>query len=222
MYKIVLYNNGKKVKTFRTYNLYSNAIKKYRGMLKDNSVFFPKQFLWDGSKTDYELVLTAPQQNKPKEYFRDNLGAAVKIVPKGDFSIKQVEKYSIEDSFKNKVDNKKYNFKTLIKKILSVKGITYTLIVINNKLVVERFENDELDVFVLKNKDATYLLFETIKSFNDFILSDICIIKTFKIPQRDHQEPLRNERLFDFQAVVFDHRNEIMNIGKILVYSNFQ
>ena len=167
MYKIVLYNNGKKVKTFRTYNLYSNAIKKYRDMVKNNNVFFPKEYLWNGTKTDYELVLTAPAQNKSKEFFRNELGAVVKIVPKGDFGIKQIEDYPIEDTFKNKVDNKKYNFKTLIKKILSVKDLTYTLIVINNKLVVERFENEDLDVFVLKNKDIAYLLFEAIKSFNN-------------------------------------------------------
>ena len=95
------------------------------------------------------------------------MGAVVKIVPKGDFGIKQIEKYPIEDSFKNKVDNKKYNFKTLIKKILNVKDLTYTLIVINNKLVVERFENEDLDVFVLKNREIAYQLFETVKSFNN-------------------------------------------------------
>jgi hypothetical protein len=167
MYKIVLYNNGKKVKTFRAYNLYSNAIKKYRDMLKNNNVFFPKQFLWNGTKTDYELVLTAPAQNKSKEFFRNEMGAMVKIVPKGDFSIKQIEDYLIEDTFKNKIDNKKYNFKTLIKKILNVKDLTYTLIVINNKLVVERFENEDLDVFVLKNREIAYQLFEAIKSFNN-------------------------------------------------------
>jgi hypothetical protein len=167
MYKIVLYNNGKKVKTFKTYNLYSNGIKKYRDMLKNNNVYFPKQFLWNGSKTDYELVLTAPPQNKSKEFFRNEMGAVVKIVPKGDFGIKQIEKYPIEDTFKNKVDNKKYNFKTLIKKILNVKDLTYTLIVINNKLVVERFENEDLDVFVLKNREVAYQLFETVKSFNN-------------------------------------------------------
>ena len=136
-------------------------------MLKDNTVFFPKEFLWDGTETDYELVLTAPSQNKSKEFVRNDLGAMVKLIPKGEFSIKQVEKYAVEDVFKNKVDNKKYNFKTLIKKILSVKGLTYTLIVINNKLVIERFENEDMDVFVLKNKQIANSLFETIKSFNN-------------------------------------------------------
>ena len=167
MYKIILYNNGKKVKTFKTYNLYSNAIKKYRAMLKGNSVFFPKQFLWDGKKTDYELALTAPPQNKGKEYFRNEIGAVIKIKPKGNFIIKQLNKYPIEDSFKNKIDNKKYNFKSLVKKFLSAKDLTFTLIVVNNKLVVERFENEDLDVFVLKNKSAAILLLETVKSFNN-------------------------------------------------------
>jgi hypothetical protein len=167
MYKIILYNNGKKVKTFRSYNLYSNAIKKYRYLLKANKVFFPKEYLWDGSKTDYELVLVAPPQNKAKEYVRNELGGVIKLIPKGDFAIKQVEKYAVEDSFKNKVDGKKYDFKTLIKKILSNGNLTYTLIVINNKLVIERFEDEVMDVFVLKNKEIANNLFHTIMAFND-------------------------------------------------------
>lgn len=166
MYKIVLYNNGKRVKTFRCYNLYSNAIKKYRTMLKANTVFFPKKYLWDGSETDYELVLIAPPKNKSKESYRNEFGALVKIKPKGNFTIKQVEKYPIEDTFNNKIDGKRYNFKTLIKKLLKTKNLTYTLTVINNKLVVERFENDDMDVFILKNKNTASDLLETVKSFN--------------------------------------------------------
>ena len=82
MYKIILYNRGKQVKTIRSYNLYSNAIKRYRELLKNNNVFFHKEYLWDGSKTDYELVLIAPPQNKPKDHVRNEFGAVVKTPPK--------------------------------------------------------------------------------------------------------------------------------------------
>ena len=66
MYKIILYNNGKRVKVIKKYNTYTNAIKKYKELLDSNVVYFPKQTLWNGVKTDYELVLTAPIKNKSK------------------------------------------------------------------------------------------------------------------------------------------------------------
>ena len=39
--------------------------------------------------------------------------------------------------------------------------------VISNKVVIERFENEDVDVFILKNKDAAYTLAETLKEFNN-------------------------------------------------------
>jgi hypothetical protein len=167
MYKIILYNNGKRVKTIRSYQLYTNAIKKYRGLLKDNKTYFPKEYLWNGIKTDYELVLTAPPKNKAMEFFRNEIGAVVKIKTKGDFVIKQITKYTIEDRFKNRIDGKMYDFKLLIKKLLSNQNLTYTIMAINNKLVIERFENDDVDVFVLKNCDIAYSLSEAIRVFNN-------------------------------------------------------
>jgi hypothetical protein len=167
MYKIILYNNGKRVKTYKTYVLYTNALKKYRGMLENNKVFLPKEILWDGRKTDYELVLTAPSKNKGKEYFRNEFGAMVKIKTNGGFIIKQVEKYKIEDSFKDKITEKKYTFKTFIKYLVKNKKLTYVLILMQNKLVIERFENEDINVLLLKNKNAASLLFETIKEFNN-------------------------------------------------------
>lgn len=166
MYEIVLYNNGKRVKTIKKYVRYSNAIRKYDFLLNTNKVFFPKEKLWDGRKTDYELVLTAPAENSGKEFIRNELGALVKIKTKGNFVIKKINKYSIEDVFKDRITHKKYTFKTLIKELLKKQGITYVLLVISNKVVIERFENEDLNVFILKNQDAAYSLSEIIKTFN--------------------------------------------------------
>jgi hypothetical protein len=77
MYKIILYNNGKRVKTIRSYQLYTNAIKKYRDLLKENKTYFPKEYLWNGTKTDYELVLTAPPKNKAMEFFRNEFATPI-------------------------------------------------------------------------------------------------------------------------------------------------
>ncbi len=166
MYEIILYNNGKRVRKINSYVRYGNAIRKYDFLLKSNNVFFPKEKLWDGTKTDYELVLTAPSKNSGKEYIRNEFGAMVKIKTKGDFVIKKVNKYAIEDAFKDRVSGKKYTFKTLIKELLKKQDLTYVILVISNKVVIERFENDDVNVLILKNQDASYLLSETIKTFN--------------------------------------------------------
>ncbi len=164
-YEIILYDNGKRKKVFRRYKKYAMAVAYYNKLLKENKVYFPKEYLWTGVKVDYELVLTAPPQNKSMDHFRNEFGAVVKIKTKG-FVIKKIEKYEIEDTFKNKLNNKTYEFKGIIKEFTKNNNLTYSLSVINNKLVVERFENDKLDMYVLKNKFIAVKLLNTIKSFN--------------------------------------------------------
>jgi hypothetical protein len=165
VYKIILYNNGKRVKVIKKYNLYTNAIEKYSKILKSNKVFFPKKTLWDGSETDYELVLIAPSKNKTKEFFRNEFGAMVKIKPKGDFSIKKVNKYEIEEVFRDKLNNKKMVFKDLIKNLIRKQKLTPVIYVLNNKLYIEYFEDENVELYVLKNCDDAYRLSETIKIF---------------------------------------------------------
>lgn len=136
-------------------------------MLKENVVFFPKESLWTGKKTDYELVLTAPSKNKSKGYFRNENGTIIKIKPKGDFVIKYVNKYKIEDIIRYKNTGENMFFKDLIKFFAKRNKLTCVLTVINNKLVCEYFENELMDLFILKNPDSAYLLCETIKQFNN-------------------------------------------------------
>lgn len=165
MYKIILYNNGKRVKVIKKYNLYSNAIKKYKDILNKNKVYFPKKMLWDGSETDYELVLIAPAKNKTKEFFRNELGAMIKIKPKGEFSIKHVSEYKIEEVFRDKIKNKKIVFRDLIKIIIKKHDLTPVIYVLNNKLYIEYFDDEDINLYVLKSCDDAYRLCETIRSF---------------------------------------------------------
>jgi hypothetical protein len=183
MYKIIIYNNGKRVKVIRKYNLYTNAIKKYNELLNSNIVYFPKQTLWNGIKTDYELVLTAPPKNKAKEFFRNEFGALVKIKTKGDFVIKKISDYKVEEVFKNKITEKKMTFKDLVKHFAKKRNLTCVLHVINNKLVVEYFENENLDMFILKDCDMAYSLCETIKNFNQ--INNITNFIYFHEPSHD-------------------------------------
>jgi hypothetical protein len=204
MYKIIIYNNGKRVKVIKKYNTYSNAIKKYKELLDSNVVYFPKQTLWNGVKTDYELVLTAPIKNKAKEYFRNEMGALVKIKTKGDFVIKKISSYKIEEVFKNKITDKKMTFKDLVKHFAKKRNLTCVLQVINNKLVVEYFENEDIDMFILKNCDNAYNLCETIKEFNQ--INNITNFIYF-------QEPAMDSRIR-----IYDILEEKYNISRVYMH----
>ncbi len=165
MYKIILYNRGKRVKLIKTYNMYSNALKKYYKILENNKVYFPKKTLWDGSETDYELVLTAPVKNKTKEFFRNSFGAMVRIKAKGEFSIKKISEYKIEEVFTDKLNKKKVTFKDLVKIIIAKHDYTPVIYVLNNKIFIEYFDISDNELYVLKNTQDSYRLFETIKIF---------------------------------------------------------
>jgi hypothetical protein len=204
MYKIIIYNNGKRVKVIKKYNTYTNAIKKYKELLDSNVVYFPKQTLWNGVKTDYELVLTAPIKNKAKEYFRNEMGALVKIKTKGDFVIKKISSYKIEEVFKNKITDKKMTFKDLVKHFAKKRNLTCVLQVINNKLVVEYFENEDIDMFILKDCDNAYNLCETIKEFNQ--INNITNFIYF-------QEPAMYSRIR-----IYDILEEKYNISRVYMH----
>lgn len=164
-YKILLYNNGKRVISLDTAKDYSDAIKLYKNIVKDNKCFFSKKSNWLGVPTDYEVVLIGPKTGTSITHFRNDLGALVKVVPKGNFVIKKITPYCIEEIFKHKNTDTKHTFKTLVKEFLVNNGDTRVILSINNKLVIQYFENDKLDVFVLKNREDSQRLNETIKNF---------------------------------------------------------
>jgi hypothetical protein len=165
-YKILLYNRGKRVSVLGDANNYIDAVKVYNDTLKSNKCFFPKMCNWLGKETDYELVLIGPKSGTSIKHFRNEIGALVKVVPKGDFVIKKISPYCVEEIFKHKNTDTKHTFKTLVKKFLVNNDNTRVVLSTNNKLVIQYFENDDLDVFVLKNRDDSQRLNETIKNFS--------------------------------------------------------
>jgi hypothetical protein len=177
MYKIVLYNNGKKIKTFEKFSKYGDSIRKYNQLLEENQIFFPRRTMWNGVPSDYELVLTGPKESKKIEYVRDEFGKLITVVPKGDFIIKQINPYDVEEVITHKNTNKRYHFKEFVKKFL-VTSMTVIITTINNKLVLEYFENEHIDLFVVKNNDDSMRLNQLIKDFcnankkNNFMFFD--------------------------------------------------
>lgn len=165
-YKILLYNKGKRVSVLGTADNYSNAIKVYGEILKGNKCFFPKMYNWLGHETDYEIVLTGPKTGTSINHFRNDMGALVKVKPKGDFVIKKINPYCVEEEFKHKNSDTKHTFKSLVKNFLVNNDNTKVILSINNKLVIQYFENDDLDVFVLKNREDSQRLNDTIRNFS--------------------------------------------------------
>ena len=166
LYRIIIFKNGKRVNQLKTYRTYKNALIGYNRLLRENKIFFPKKILWDGTEANNELILTAPKTNKGKEYYRNDLGTLIRIVPNGDFTIKKISPYYVEDCFKHKLTNKIFYFKDLIKFFMERSDLTIIVYAINNKLVIGYFENEEMDVFTLKNQQAVSDLISLIKTYN--------------------------------------------------------
>lgn len=164
MYKIVLYNNGKRIKTFERFKKYGDSIRKYNQLLAENQIFFPRETMWNGVPSDYELVLTGPKESKKIEYIRDEFGKMISIVTKGDFIIKQINSYQVEEVITHKNTNKRYYFKDFVKKFLMT-SMTVVITTINNKLVLEYFDNENIDLFVVKNNEDSMRLNQLIKDF---------------------------------------------------------
>lgn len=165
-YRILLYNGGKRVNVLDTADNYSDAVKLYNSIVKSNNCFFPKKYNWLGKETDYEVVLTGPKTGTSINHFRNEMGALVKVVPKGKFVIKKITPYCIEETFKHKNTNAKHTFRTLVKNFLVNSDYTRVILSINNKLVIQYFESEDLDVFVLKNREDSQRLNDTIKNFS--------------------------------------------------------
>jgi len=164
MYKIVLYNSGKRIKTMGSFKTYSEALNKYNIFLAENQVFFPKKSMWDGKSSDYELILTGPKNTKKIEYIRNEFGALVELKTSGDFVIKKIAEYSVEEIITHKNTNKRYDFRGLIKFLMSTDS-TKVITTLNNKLAVEYYDSDHIDLFILKNNEDSMRLNDLIKDF---------------------------------------------------------
>jgi len=164
MYRIIIYNHGKKVNIVGEFKKYNEASEFYKKTLTSNKVYFKRMYNWKGVLTNYELVLVAPKHIKPLEYIRNDLNALVKIKTSGSHVIKKITEYLIEERFKDKIKNKMITFKDLIKLHLKSK-LTYVVIAFNNKIVIEHFEDENLELYVLKNRDDAQRLLETLKQF---------------------------------------------------------
>lgn len=164
MYRIVIYNHGKKVKILHTAKYYGEANALYKKELESNIVYFKREYNWRGKRTDYELALMAPKRSKPLEYIRNEMDGLVTIKSKGKFVVKKLNEYFIEETFTDRLEKRKIIFKDLIKKHM-VKKVTYVVFRFNNKIVIEHYDTGELELYTVKNRYDCLRLFNVLKSF---------------------------------------------------------
>lgn len=118
----------------------------------------------DGSSTDFELGLVGPPDGKNIDFFRNEFGTLIKIKPKGDFVIKKLNPFEVEELFLYKNKNQLIDFKTFIKHFIFNEK-TNVIYCLNNKLVIEYFEDDEIQLFIFKSPDDAIRLNELIQQF---------------------------------------------------------
>ena len=112
------------------------ALNEYNKLIELNKVFFDKDSTWDGLNTDYEIALISPSDNGGGiKYFRNELGAKVLIKPTGDFVIRKINPYYMEETFKYKNKDVKYTFRTFVKDFIVNNQLTKSISTINLKFV---------------------------------------------------------------------------------------
>ena len=117
-------------------------------------------------KVDYKICVIKDTEDGDKfRMLRDEFGKLYEEKPLGDWTILADSEYKIEEVFKHKNTNTSYDFRGLVKKFLVNDSDTRVILSMNNKLVIEYFENEHLDVFVLKNRADSQRLNETIRDF---------------------------------------------------------
>lgn len=194
-YSIVLYNRGRKIKTISKFHKYGEAVRSYEKLIHENVVIFPRLYNCDGKKSSYELVLLGPKGGKSIEYVRDDMDRLIPIKPPKNRTIKKITPYQIEDTFKNKFNRKLYNFKSLISELLLTND-ELSFYVFNNKLVIENIDTERLNVFILKNKQDTFRLVDTIKKFS--IANGYRGFLFFPYSQEKYKKRIRNKLIEEY------------------------
>jgi hypothetical protein len=161
-YKVVLYNNGNNIKTVAEFEYYTDALNKFNQLIQNNQIYFPKKYMWNYKIADYELAILNYTDGKKIDTLYDEKGLAIKINTTGNFGIKKIQKYYVEEQFKLKNNGKRYKFEALFDDFID-NTLTKSICFINNKLIIEFYENTNILMFITKNILDAERLHETIR-----------------------------------------------------------
>lgn len=191
-YKVVIYKNKQHYKKIKNTKKYKPAHKTFKNKIKNNIVYFPKQFEFAKKPVKFEIALLGLRGKKLKGYNT-----------KSKFFIKKIQSYYIEESFVNKKYNTTNNFFDLIN-IAHDESDVKTCIATNNHLIIEYSLSSNIELFTLKNKKDANRLYNT---FKDYVISNQINFMLFF----DYYS-------FDFQQNLYNLVVEQLNIDKKYLY----
>lgn len=164
-YKIMLYNNGRRVKCFGDYPSLTVVLHKFEEFINTNLILFPKLSNFNGFAMDYELVILGPPEAKNIRLAVDEIGRNITLQSPDNYTLRKIEKYFIEDVFTNKFTREQFFFADFVKRYVVVDNGTKIFYCVNNKLLIEYVDIDEYELFVLKNEEDCIRLNNLIRDF---------------------------------------------------------
>lgn len=165
-YKVVLYQNGERIKTFATFRTYPEAQAYYTTEIENNQVFFPKEINWLGVYLEFEIAILG-KKGKKLTHVKDELGLNTEINMKegSEFFIKDIAPYYIEEKFKYWNKNVMFTFRELIKSVLFRTLTTKIIYCFNNKVLIVDEETDDHHLFIVKCEPDSVRLVDLIRQF---------------------------------------------------------
>ena len=182
MYKIVLFRNKKLKKVIRTYKTYKGASFKFKKLIDNNNIKFPKEYE-NGKKYKYELVLLCPR-NQKKLFDIDEFGRNVEIeLIDSTFSICEKENYFEPEVIRSYDRGVNFTYELLLKYIKRFSGVL-SFVAINNKVLFQA--DDHIELFLLKTMEDSDRLIKTIQ--DDLMASkkhSICVPDYSKVQRKE-------------------------------------
>lgn len=165
-YKVVLYQNGKRTKTFAYFRTYPEAQLYYTQLIEDNQVFFAKEVNWLGVKLEFEIAILG-KKGKKLTHIENELGIKTQITMQegSEFFIKDISPYFIEEKFKYWNKNEMFTFRDLIKRVLMRTLTTKVVYCFNNKVLIIDDETDDYHLFIVKCEYDSVRLVDLIRKF---------------------------------------------------------
>lgn len=165
-YKVVLYENGKRLKTFAGFRVYPEALEYYNNKIKSNKTFFPKEINWLGRELDYEIAILGKKGRKLTKVQNDmGISIPIEMSPEAQFFIKDIHPYYIEEKFKYWNKNEMFTFKDLIKRTLMRTSTTKIVYNFNNKVLIVDDDTDDHHIFIVKCQSDAVRLVDTMRHF---------------------------------------------------------
>lgn len=190
MYKIVLFRNKKLKKVIRTYKSYQGASTKFKKLIDNNNIKFPKQFE-NGKKYKYELVLLCPK-NQKKLFDVDEYGRNVEVdLDDSEFSICEKREYFEEEVIRSYDRGVNFTYDLLLKYVKRFPGVL-SFVALNNKVLFQA--EDHMELFLLKTmEDADRL----ISILQDDLMSSkkhsICVPDYSKVQRKELYDMLEEK-----------------------------